>query len=57
MIKKIIKKSVLKDKGDDLAYWLSKSPEERIETLELLRKQFNGNTARFQRTIRIIQQA
>ncbi len=57
MIKKVIKKSVLKDKGDDLAYWLSKSPEERIETLEILRKQFNGSTARFQRTIRIIQQA
>ena len=57
MIKKIIKKSALKDKGNDLAYWLSKSPEERIEALEILRKQFHGNTARFQRTIRIIQQA
>ena len=55
MIKKVIKKSDLKDKGDDLAYWLSKSPEERIETVEMLRKQFNGSTARFQRAIRIIQ--
>ena len=56
MIRKIIKKRALKDKGDDLSYWLSKSPEERIETLEMLRKQFNGNTARLQRTIGIIQQ-
>ena len=54
MIKKVIKKFNLKEKGDDLAYWLSKSPKERIEAVEILRKQFNGTTKRFQRIIRVI---
>ena len=44
MIEKIVKKFNLKDKGDDLAYWLSKSPKERIVAVEILRKQFNGST-------------
>ena len=57
MIKKVIKIRDLKDKGDDLAYWLSKSPRERIEAVEILRKQTDGNTARLQRVVRIIQQA
>ncbi|GBE06333.1 hypothetical protein BMS3Abin10_01978 [bacterium BMS3Abin10] len=56
MIKKVVKKLGLRDKGDDLAYWLSKSPEERIEAVEILRKRFNGRTKRFQRTITVIQQ-
>jgi hypothetical protein len=56
MIKKVIKILDLKNKGADLAYWLSKSPEERIEAVEILRKQFNGNTKRLQRIIRVIQQ-
>lgn len=56
MIKKIVKILDLKDKGNDLAYWLSKSPKERIEAVEILRKQFNGRTKRFQRTITVIQQ-
>lgn len=56
MIKRVIKIMNLKDKGDDLAYWLSKSPEKRIEAVEILRKQFNGTAKRLQRIIRIIQQ-
>jgi hypothetical protein len=28
---------------EDLAYWLSKTPEERIEAVELLRKQLHGS--------------
>ena len=56
MIKKVIKILDLKDKGDDLAYWLSKSPQERIEAVEILRKQFNGTAKRLQRIIKVIQQ-
>lgn len=56
MIRKIVKKLNLKEKGNDLVYWLSKSPKERIETVEILRKQFNGSTRRFQRIIKVIQQ-
>ncbi|MCK9555767.1 hypothetical protein M0R36_08150 [bacterium] len=56
-MKKIIKKMRLEDKKDDLAYWLSKTPEERIEAVEILRKQFNGSAARLQRTVRVIKQA
>jgi len=57
MIEKTVKMLNLKEKGDDLNYWLSKSPKERIEAVEILRKQFNGDTKRFQKIIRIIQRA
>jgi len=41
--------------SDDLAYWLGKSPEERIAAVEMLRRQFHGkNLPRLQRTVRII---
>ncbi len=55
MIKRI-KIYNLKERDDSLAYWLSKSPGERIEAVEILRKQFNGSAKRFQRTIKVIQQ-
>ena len=56
MIKKIIKILDINKKGNDLAYWLSRPPRERIEAVEILREQFNGSTEGFQRTIRVIQQ-
>ena len=56
MMKKVVKIRNLGEKEDDLAYWLSKSSQERIEAVEILRKQCNGRTERFQRTITIIQQ-
>ena len=56
MNKKNIKLLNFKDKNSDLAYWLSKPPWKRIEAVEILRKQFNGRTKRFQRIIKIIQQ-
>jgi len=43
--------------NSDLEYWLSRTPDERISTVEILRRQYNGNTARLQRTVRVIQQA
>jgi len=57
MIKKIIRRKKLSNstENEDLKYWLSKSPQERIEAVEILRKQYDGNTERLQRVVRIIQ--
>jgi CHAD domain-containing protein len=59
MIEKVVKKLDL-DKASsikqDLAYWLSKTPEERIAAMEFLRRQHDGTSARLQRTARVIQQ-
>lgn len=59
MIEKVLKKSALGgDIGrNDLAYWLSKSAGERIEAVEILRKQSVESSTRLQRTIRIIKRA
>ena len=58
MIKKVVAKLSLKDASspkNDLAYWLSKTPEERVEAVELLRKAHYGSTERLQRTARVVQ--
>lgn len=39
----------------DLAYWLSRSPEERLAALEELRRRFYGDSPRLQRVARVIQ--
>lgn len=51
MIEKKIKKQSLEEHSknairDDLEYWLSKTPEERVSAVEMLRRQYYGNTAR-----------
>ncbi len=43
--------------NNDLAYWLSRTSEERILTVEYLRRQYHGNSARLQRTARIVQRS
>jgi len=58
MIQKIVKKGVMGELSsikEDLAYWLSKPPEERVAAVDYLRRQYNGNTARLQRSARVIQ--
>ncbi len=58
MIKKIVKKGNLNDdflRKSDIKHWLTKSPQERIETVEILRRQYNGSTERLQRVIRVVQ--
>ena len=60
MIKKVVKKQTLSEHSensiqDDLEYWLGKSPRERIEAVEYLRRQYYGNSARLQRVARVIQ--
>ena len=39
----------------NLEYWLSKTPEERLEAVDYLRKQLYGDSVRLQRTVRVIQ--
>ena len=58
MIQKTVKKHRLQERTaaqDDLAYWLSKTPEERVATVDYLRRQYYGNTTRLQRVARVIQ--
>jgi hypothetical protein len=39
----------------DLNFWMSCSPEERISAVEYLRKLYYGDTGRLQRSVKIIQ--
>lgn len=60
MIEKTVKRLDLKRDSsikEDLAYWLSKTPRERIAAIEFLRGQYHGSAARLQRSARVIQQA
>ncbi len=60
MIKKIVRKKNLQDFSEvkeNLAYWLSKTPEERVAAVEHLRRQQHGNSTRLQRTARIVQRS
>ncbi len=57
MIEKVVRKAKIKDfreTEENLAYWLSKTPEERVAAVEYLRRQFNGSSARLQRFARVI---
>jgi hypothetical protein len=59
MIEKTVKRLDLKTDSpikEDLAYWLSKTPRERIAAIEFLRGQYHGSAARLQRSARVIQQ-
>ncbi len=58
MIQKLVKKRNLNNSSsirEDLDYWLSRSPAERLAAIDHLRRQYHGNTTRLQRTARIIQ--
>ena len=58
MIKRVVVKSNLKDyssRKDDLEYWLSRPPEERVAAVDYLRRQFNDSRERLQRFVRVIQ--
>ena len=58
LMQKVLKIISLKDKQSDLAFWLTKSPQERLDAIELLRQQyinFNKNVqSRLQRVCSII---
>ncbi len=58
MIQKVVTRWKLGDPAAekaDLAYWLSKTPEERVAAVEELREQFGAHTTRLQRVARVIQ--
>jgi len=58
MIEKVVRKLDLKSASsarEDLAYWLGKTPEERIAAIEFLRRQYHGSSERLQRVARVIQ--
>jgi hypothetical protein len=57
MIQKVITKRNKDDNSilDDLAYWLNRSPEERISAVEILRRQYYGSSERLQRVSRIVE--
>lgn len=56
LIEKQVVKGFLKDvtADRDLAYWLSKTPAERIAAVEELRRHYHGDTERLQRSVRVI---
>jgi len=60
MIEKVATKRYLRDFDEvkeNLVYWLSRTPEERVAAVEYLRRQFNGSSARLQRSARVIQRS
>jgi hypothetical protein len=50
-LKNVSKKSA----PDDVAYWMSKSPQERFSAVEFLRPQWYETPPRLQRVFRIVQ--
>lgn len=59
-MEKVIKKTSIREKQSDLEYWLTKTPQERLDALEFLRQQyinFNKNVqSRLQRVCTITNQ-
>jgi len=60
MIAKVAQKRKLQDFSEikeNLAYWLSRTSEERVSAVEYLRSQLNESSARLQRSARVIQRS
>ena len=60
MIKKEVNIKDLNDKNlisDDLKYWLTKSPEERVAAVDYLRRQCHGSSERLQRVVSVVQRS
>jgi hypothetical protein len=60
----MIRKTVQKHKLDkdfeikqNLEYWLSRPPEERLEAVEILRRQVYEGAPRLQRVVRVIKRS
>ena len=59
MIQKIVSKHNLEDPEAvkrDLAYWLGRSPAERLAAVDAFRKMFHGSSAGLQSVARVIEQ-
>jgi hypothetical protein len=60
MIQKVVKRRDLGNFSsikEDLAYWLEKTPDERVSAVDYLRRQYPGGSTRLQRSARIIKLA
>ena len=60
MIEKVVKKMPMdgtREIRDNLAYWLSRSPAERVAEVERLREMVCGRTQRLQRVARVIKRS
>ncbi len=60
IIEKTVKRLNLTDSTSarsDLAYWLTRPPEDRVAAVDLLRKQDHGGTVRPQRSARVMWEA
>ena len=58
MIQKVVSKRSLHDRSAEKAeveYWLSRPPGERIEAVEIMRREFHGKLPRLQRLVQIVQ--
>jgi hypothetical protein len=58
MIRKVFRKSSLHDRSsenEDRDYWLTRPPGERIEAVEVMRREFHGDLPRLQRVARVVQ--
>lgn len=55
-MEKVIKIVALRDSEADqrLAFWQSKTPEERLEAVEILRRRFYGTPERLERSVKIV---
>jgi hypothetical protein len=58
MNKTVIRKTKVKDQGNDFAFWQACTPYERLLTLEQIRSEYNhwkyGTEQRLQRVFRVI---
>jgi hypothetical protein len=60
MIEKVVRKGRLQEFSEikeNLTYWLSQTPEERIAEVERLRRQYHGSSDRLQRSVRVVQRS
>jgi hypothetical protein len=60
MVKKIVTKCPLDphlEVKQNLQYWLTKPPQQRLAAVDALRKQLYGDSIRFQRTARVVQRS
>jgi hypothetical protein len=57
MIERVVSKHAIDEDTAkcDLAYWLSRTPEERISAVEILRRQYYEGSPRLQRVARVIE--
>lgn len=58
MIQKVVKKARLRELNEvkeNLAYWMSRSPSERVAAVDELREREHGSAVRLQRIARVVQ--